>query len=369
MAWFFCPTQIFMEQNALKNNAAVLSGLGRRCLVVTGKRSAAASGVLGDLAEVLPPLGIEYEIFDKIEPNPSIHTCREGGRRARALGADFILGVGGGSPLDAAKAVAAFAANDAAFEAAGDDDTALFDPLPNAPLPVAAIPTTAGTGSEANLFSVLTLPETGVKRTFKTPASYPVVAFVDPRYTLSLPYDQTVSTALDAFCHCAESYYSPKATALTRALCAEGAGRLWRGLLAAEGDDLGLANRESLMLGSTLGGICIGQTGTGFPHPMGYNLTLSHGVPHGAACAVFEGEFLRQQMMAAPELDFLGAAGLPDEALDKIPAMAGVIPRLTDAQIERYVALVLDAANFANSVAPLTDPAAIAAVYRKLLGA
>jgi len=202
MTWFYCPTQVCLGSYALKNNADALGKLGRRCLVVTGKTSAAVSGVLDDLAAILHSLGITYEIFDEVEPNPSIHACLQGGRRARVFGAEFIIGAGGGSPLDAAKAVAAYAVNDI-------EPIAIFDSPPIPPLPVAAIPTTAGTGSEVNGYAVLTIPEQGAKRTYSSPRAFPVVAFLDPRYTASLPYDQTVSTALDAFCHCAESYFSP----------------------------------------------------------------------------------------------------------------------------------------------------------------
>ena len=292
--WFYCPTQVYLESQALKNNAAILRELGKRCMIVTGKTSAAASGVLDDLAVVLTELGIGYEIFDEIEPNPSVHVCRDGGRRARAFGAEYIIGAGGGSAIDAAKAVAAFAANDM-------ESMAIYDSPPVPPLPVAAIPTTAGTGSEVNGYAILTIPEMGVKRTYSSPRAFPAAAFLDPRYTASLPYYQTLSTALDAFCHCAESYFSPKSTHLTRALSVKGADLVWRGLLAAEAKDTGDSIRTDLLTGAMLGGICIAYSGTGYPHPMGYNLTLYRGIPHGVACAVFEGEYLRRQEAASKE--------------------------------------------------------------------
>jgi len=363
MTWFYCPTQVYLESNALKNNASALKASGKRCLVVTGKTSAVASGVLDDLAAILPPLGVAYEVFDEVEPNPSIHVCREGGRRAKAFGAEFVIGAGGGSAIDAAKAVAAYAVSDM-------EPMAIFSSPPAAPLPVAAIPTTAGTGSEVNGYAILTIPEMGVKRTYSSPRAFPVAAFMDPRYTAGLPYDQTVSTALDAFCHCAESYFSPKSTPLTAALGVKGANLVWRGLLAVDANDISEPIRTDLLTGALFGGICIAHTGTGYPHPMGYNLTLHRGIPHGAACAIFEGEYLRRQASASKELfgDFLRLAGLPDEMPDKLAALAGPIPRLTAEEIARYASLIAGAKNFANSIgAAASDADSIADLYRKVL--
>jgi alcohol dehydrogenase class IV len=350
MPWFFCPTQVFFGQDALIDHAVMLSGLGKRCLIVTGRASAAASGALGDLTGALDRLGIRHTVFSEVEQNPKVETCHKGGQLARAFGAEFIVGIGGGSPLDAAKGIAAFAANDIA-------PMALYEPLPNPPLPLAAIPTTAGTGSEANNISVLTVPigPQGSKKTYRSPVSFPVLAFADPRYTASLPLALTVSTALDAFCHCAESYFSPLATHLTRALCCEGAKLVWQGLVKAVIGELTLEVRGDLLCGSTLAGIAIGHTGTGFPHPLGYNLSLTDGIPHGAACAVFEGEYLMRQQAAAPDLyqTFFQTAELPDDAGALIPALAKrfyTMPELNDAAVRQYTELVSGAGNYVNSL-------------------
>ena len=363
MSWFFCPTRVCLEPHALKNNASELGRLGKRCLVVTGKTSAAASGALDDLSEVFKSLGVAYEIFNEIEPNPSIHVCREGGRDAMAFGAEFVVGVGGGSAIDAAKAVAAFAANDM-------KSMAIYDPLHNPPLPIVAIPTTAGTGSEVNGYAILTIPEMGIKRTYSSPFAFPAAAFLDPRYTASLPYEQAISTALDAFCHCAESYFSPRSTPLTRALSVKGANLVWHGLLALETKNAAEAIRTDLLTGAMLGGMCIAHTGTGYPHPMGYNLTLYRNVPHGVACAIFEGEYLRRQAAASHELfnDFMRLAGLPDEMPNKLTALAGTLPRLTSEEITRYSGLIVEAKNFANSIGPVAANAtSIEALYKGIL--
>ena len=366
MPWFFCPTQVFFGQGALLDNAVMLSGLGKRCLIVCGRASAKASGALQDMTGALDRYGILYKIFDEVEPNPKVETCHKGGQTARAFDAEFIVGIGGGSPLDAAKGVAAFAANDV-------EPMALFDPLENPPLPLVVVPTTAGTGSEVNNISVLTIPvgPQGSKKTYKSPMSCPVLAFADPRYTLSLPLDMTVSTALDAFCHCAESYFSPKATPLTRALCCQGAKLVWGGLVKAVTGHLTVEVRQDLLCGSTLGGIAIGHTGTGFPHPMGYNLSLSDGIPHGAACAVFEAEYLTRQRVAAPELaqTFYQTAELPGDVGELVTALAKrfyAMPSPTEETLMQYAGLIADSASLTNSPDPLMA-ADIPAMYTKCL--
>jgi alcohol dehydrogenase class IV len=244
----------------------------------------------------------------------------------------------------------------------------LYDQPQNPPLPLAAIPTTAGTGSEVNAYAVLTIPELGVKRTYSSPLSFPTVAFLDPRYTASLPHTQTVSTALDAFCHCAESYFSPKSTALTRALCVKGADMLWRGLCAATETNPDEQTRETLLTGAMLGGLVIAHTGTGYPHPMGYNLTLSLGIPHGAACAFFEEGYLRLQASSHPALygDFVGLAGLPGDFAATLTTLAGPAPKLRAQDIGTYAALIAGAGNFANAVCAVpNDAESIAKLYEE----
>lgn len=366
MSVFFCPTQAYLEPFALTNNAEALRALGKRCLIVTGKTSAAASGAMDDLSEVLSSIDVAYDVYDEIEPNPSIHTCHNGGQRAKDFGAEYIFGIGGGSALDAAKAIAAYAANE--MEPMG-----IYQAPASRPLSVAAIPTTAGTGSEVNGYAILTIPELGVKRTYSSPAAFPAVAFLDPRYTVSLPYSLMVSTALDAFCHCSESYFSPKATHLTRALSVKGVDLIWCGLMELEARDLAESVRLDLLTGAMLGGMCIAHTGTGYPHPMGYNLSLYHGLPHGTACALFEGGYLHRQTAAAPDLfgSFAYLANLPDvdSIAEILEAFAGKAPVLTDEEIERYAGLIVDAKNFSNSISPVpNDVSVLSELYRSLGG-
>ena len=199
------PVKIISGNECIKNNRNLFM-LGKKAFIVTGRTSAKLSGALDDITYVLGENKIGYEIFSEIIENPPIETCFKAGRLCAVSDCDFVIGIGGGSALDAAKAIAAYAVDD--FATATD----IFDAQnkKHASLPIIAVPTTAGTGSEANNYSILTLPDGSRKKTFTHADSWARYAFLDPKYTYTLPREYTFSTALDAFHHALESYMSPK---------------------------------------------------------------------------------------------------------------------------------------------------------------
>ena len=207
----FMPARIFSGAGCLRAHADALLLLGKKCLIVTGGSSAKKSGALFDASAVLDELKIEYGVFDKIGENPLTRSCHDAGAAARGLGAEFIIGIGGGSPLDAAKAVAIYASN----EELSPSDIYLRK-YKNAPLPVVLIGTTSGTGSEVTGVSVLTNSDTGYKKSISGPDCYSVISFCDYKYTCSMPMSVTVSTALDAFCHAWSHFSRHQATRFPR---------------------------------------------------------------------------------------------------------------------------------------------------------
>ena len=354
---FYMPTKIIFGEGAAERADAELVR-GKHALIVTGKHSAELSGALGDVKTILEQHGAKYSQFDKIGENPLLSVCFEGGAYARECGADFVIGIGGGSPLDAAKAIAAFAANPET------QAQQLFSAKLSPALPLVLIPTTSGTGSEANNYSVLTLDNSNVKKTFKNEYSYADVAVLDPRYTYSLNENYTVSTALDAFCHCIESYLSPKSTDFSRSLAVYGGKKLWNALKVLKEDcakvctktpdGVAAAVRRDLMAGALAGGMAINTTGTGFPHPLGYSLTLYSQIPHGRACAIFIGEYIKKNSLCevgkARLCEFAKALETtPEEIAAKIPEMSGVELKLTADERREYIDAVKGAANYANS--------------------
>ena len=293
----FMPVNCIWGDGAVTENSHLLSALGKRCLIVTGKSSAKKSGALDDAVAALEKEGIAYAVFDGIGENPLISACHRAGEAARKAEAEFILGIGGGSPLDASKSIAIYASN---------PDLGPVDiykrVYSNAPLPVALIGTTAGTGSEVTSVSVLTNDETGIKKSVKGMDCYAKLAFLDPKYTFSAPYSVTVSTALDAFAHAVEGYFTEKCEGAERLFAEKAITTLYPCLeQLAAGGTVDPALRAPLYYGSIYAGLTINNCGTAFPHPLGYVLTENYGVPHGMACAAFFGYFIERCVKFSPE--------------------------------------------------------------------
>ena len=300
------PVRLFSGAGAVMANSRVFAEYGSSCLILTGGASAQKSGALSDCVAALEKEGIRYRVFSGIEPNPQAKTCLAAGKAAREAGADFIVGIGGGSPMDGAKAAAIYAANP------GFNEPDIYTRrIPAKALPVLLIGTTAGTGSEVTGVSVLTLSDTGKKKSISGADCYAKASFCDYTYTMRMPADVTLSTALDAFAHAAESLMASTSNDLSALYAQRAIGLLREYILApAAPEELTEAQRESLYAGSIYAGLAINITGTCFPHTVGYYLTENYGVPHGMACIAFMPALLRRAKKYRPEQ--LGAA---EEAL------------------------------------------------------
>ncbi|OWV15682.1 iron-containing alcohol dehydrogenase family protein [Fibrobacter sp. UWB3] len=308
---FYVPTDIYVEKECVKNHAKDLLAVGKRALIVTGHSSAKANGSLNDVTEVLNAGGVAYQIFDEVEENPSTDTVGKGAKIAREFGAEFIIGIGGGSAIDAAKAMAILLVNP-------ELDADELHKAPSHPLnhaPVVAVPTTCGTGSEATPVAIITNHKINLKKSIPH-RIFPVLALVDGKYLASAKKQLIVNTAVDALAHMVESILNVHSNMLNR-MCPEYGLKLWgeckEALLASENDatknDSGNAAPargnaaarkatqdaapidaslyEKLMYTSTIAGMSIAMTSTAVPHGMSYDLTLSKGTPHGPAVGYF----------------------------------------------------------------------------------
>lgn len=345
---FYMPANVFGGENVLCKHKNVFSSLGKRCLIVCGKSSAKKSGALDDLTSILNELNIEYAVFDKITENPLTTDCYEGGRTAAKINADFVVGIGGGSPLDAAKAVCVYATNDDIV-----DDDIYVKPVASSPLPLVLIGTTAGTGSEVSGVSVLTRKD-GCKQSVSGKNFYARYVFADAKYTLTVPFTTTVSTALDALAHAVESMFSPRADYLSRQFSLMSVKLIYPIL-----DKMSITKslpsneeREILYYASLYAGFALNKGGTGFPHGMGYALTEDFGVPHGLACAVFLPAFIREAQKADPSLcsTLFSAMGTDFDSLVKLfNEFCKFDFTVTDEQIASYVNRWATLKNFKNS--------------------
>ena len=308
----FMPVKLVTGAGCVRASAKELAKLGNRCLIVTGKTSAKASGALQDVIDTLTLNGQSWTLFDEIGQNPKLTDCMVAAEQAIAAGADFILGIGGGSALDAAKCIAVLAANPGMTQA----QLYAFD-WANAPLKIVEVGTTAGTGSEVTKVSVITTPD-GRKKSFHHEAIFPVLSLGDPTYTMSLPPMVTRATMVDVLAHCAESFFSRAANHISRCYAVEGIRLLlpvFRAMAEIGCDNLDYDTREALYCASIYGGLAINVTGTCFPHTMGYLLTETFGIPHGTACAVFQKEFYEYNKAVVPVLaaEYLERIGCSEE--------------------------------------------------------
>ncbi|MBQ8576039.1 MAG: iron-containing alcohol dehydrogenase [Clostridia bacterium] len=332
---FFVNTKVITGVDCVKNNADKISALGKKCLIVTGASSAKKCGALDDVLFALNSKNVQYEIYDKIQQNPTSDSCFEAGRLACETGADFILGIGGGSPLDASKAIAVVAANPNISE-----EMLYSMDWGKAPLPVVAVGTTAGTGSEVTGVAVITNSK-GFKKSFRNDLSYPVLSLGDPQYTQSLSDSFTRSTAVDALAHCVESFFNRSANDISKVFAVAGVKKLFKvfdKVISDGTQNLTLEDREQLYNASLIGGLAISVTGTAFPHALGYFLTENYGVAHGTACAVFLNKFIEYNSSLKPELtaEFFEETGLDSERF--MTVVSAVTPKinvsLTDEDIK-----------------------------------
>ncbi len=281
------PVKVYFGKRCLNKCRHHLCSLGSRFLLVTGRSSGRLSGALDDAVSVLNENRLEYEVFDGVVNNPTLENVAEGAITARRFHADAVLGIGGGSPLDAAKAIAVLAVNDI------EPHELYTNKFETVPLPVAAIPTTSGTGSEVTPYSILTRNDIKTKKSFGCSDMFPKAAFLDPSYTYSLPYNVTVDTAADAFSHAAEGYLSKRSTCLSDIYAVECMAAFGRCLPLLLKNNIKEQQRDELMYMAMLGGMVITHTGTTIVHGLGYQLTYNRDIPHGRANAVFMEQYLR----------------------------------------------------------------------------
>jgi len=228
-----------------------------------------------------------------------VDDIRHGVALAHGVGADMVIAIGGGSVLDGGKAIAALAVN------AGDPLQYLEvigqgRPLERHPLPIIAIPTTAGTGSEVTRNAVLASPDHGVKVSLRHEWMLPRIALVDPELTYGLPPEITASTGLDALTQLIEPYVSSRANPMTDALCLEGLQRVARSLHRAWEDGQDRQAREDMALASLLGGMALANAGLGAVHGLAAPLGGLKPVPHGVACAALLPHVMEVNLFALP---------------------------------------------------------------------
>ncbi len=368
------PTKIVFGQGALGRLGEEAAGLGRKALVVTGRTFARKYGYLDAIGEALREAGVEPVFYPEVEPNPGFDTVDRGAELARREGVDLYVAFGGGSAMDAAKAI------DVVATLGGKAADWVYPRVVSAEVkPIIAVPTTHGTGSEVTKYAVLTDPERMVKTVVVGDAIIPAVALLDPEPLRHLPEEQAAATGLDALSHAVEAYFSSRATPLSDMYALEAARITFESLPCAVRG--GLECRSEMLYASMLAGYAINIAGTNIGHGLGYEITVRKGVPHGFANLLILPHAAGLYAFALPDkmevlLDRLGVYGLPGglkEALEAIKRVVGAPMTLRDVGFtEDDIDVLVERAklyerNLANTPVELSEDD-IRGIYEAALG-
>src|SRR5271157_3294247 len=276
---FGTASRILFGAGTVRELVPAAKEMGRRALVVTRRCSEPSAW----LVKQLESTGVSCLPFT-VAGEPTLDLVRSGLESARQGACDLVISFGGGSAIDAGKAIAALLTNPGEpldyLEVVGRGQ-----PLKHSPVPFIAVPTTAGTGSEVTRNAVLALPEHRVKVSLRSPLMLPSLAVVDPELTLDLPPAVTASTGLDALTQLIEPYVSIRANPLTDGFCLEGMRRVSRSLRRAYHSGRDITAREDMSLASLLGGLALANAGLGVVHGFAAPVGGMFDAPHGAVCA------------------------------------------------------------------------------------
>jgi alcohol dehydrogenase class IV len=316
---FQVPTDLRFGAGTLTTLPEVITLLGERALVVSDG-GVAAAGILPRVVDHVTRTGRQVEVVTDIEPNPSIETVERAAEAYRRSGCSWVLAVGGGSPMDVGKAASALAAHPAplrTYEGLGK--------VPGPTVPLVCVPTTAGTGSEVTVFSVITDRERPFKMAIGSPHLLPRAAICDPELTLSMPQALTAATGMDALTHAVESYTNTVYHPLAKALALDAARLIGASLRQAYANGRDLGARTQMLLASTMAAMAFTRTRLGNVHAMSHPVGAHYDVPHGVANSVL--------------LPYVMEWNLPG-CLETFPALAQALGERVDGLSPRAAATV-----------------------------
>ncbi len=279
--YFYLPARVCFGNGAIAENLPGIAELGEKPLIVTGRKSVFDSGLFSRITTILEQSRIAWEAFSEVPPEPEVDDVERGAEYCRRHKCDCVLAVGGGSAMDVGKSIAVLATNPGGLRSYFGESK-----FSSSPLPIVAVPTTSGTGSEVTRYAVIIDSQSQSKKTLAGDGVIPALAILDPSLLSSLPVKLTAATALDALTHGMESFISTRADYFSRLLSLESVRLLYRylpqlntRLETAASEKI----REKLLLASLLAGMALNRTGTVVLHGMGYSLTLRYSLHHGTA--------------------------------------------------------------------------------------
>lgn len=293
---YYLPVNLHFGRGEAAKIGTLTSAYGKKALIVTGRNSTKKSGLLDKTIIQLKKAGVESVVFDRAEPNPLTTTAESGAALAKAEGCDVVIGLGGGSIMDCAKAVAFMAVNNGELT----DYIAKIKTSQDA-LPILLVPTTCGTGSEGNAYAVLTNPANGDKRSLCFDCLIAKASIIDPECMLTMPKNILASVGFDALCHNMEGYISKNAQPMTDLMALSGIELLGKYLLRAYADYSDTEAWDNITWASTLGGMVIRTTGVTAAHGMEHPASGLKNIVHGKGLAALTPVIIEESIEAASE--------------------------------------------------------------------
>ena len=336
----------YFGQGAIQEIVNVIKNRHFKKALVTSTPDLFEFKVATKVTDLLDAAGIAYEIYDGIKPNPTIENVTAGVEACKAAGADVIVAVGGGSPIDTSKAIATIITNPEFADVRSLEGLA---PTKNPCLPIIAVTTTSGTAAEVTINYVITDVEKNRKFVCVDPHDIPIVAIVDPDMSASMPTGLCAATGMDALVHAVEGYITKGAWELTDMLHLKAIEIIGRSLRSAVAGDY--AGREAMSLGQYIAGMGFSNVGLGIVHSMAHPLSAVYDIPHGKACAMLltavlkfnapaTGEKYREiaRVMGVPHVDTMDESTYRQAAIDVIQKLAddvGIPKSLSEAGVKR----------------------------------
>ena len=328
------PTKIIFGNNSVKQLGNVVAQLGGSRVFLVADPGLQKAGIVQNITEILTSSKIPFTLYDKVTPEPGLKLADAGFTLAKKNKADCVIGVGGGSALDIAKAVSILLTNGGKAE-----DYLGLGKIKLQGVPKIMIPTTAGTGAEVTFTAVFINEKTNSKGGMNGDPLYPDAAILDPALTLSLPPSVTAATGIDAFTHALEAFVSTQANSISDMYALEAMDLISRNLVIAYANSANLEARSAMLLGSLLGGKALATAGVGLVHAMAYPLGGMFNTAHGLANAVLLPYVVEYNIIGNPEkfttiaqimgydtdgLPIRNAAELAVEAIHQLNADVGI---------------------------------------------
>lgn len=324
---YLMPTRVECGNGISTKTGEMIKELGATNVFVVTDKGVRAANLLDGIERSLQAVNLVYEIFDEVEPNPSAETIEKGTNAIKQSKSDIVLAIGGGSSIDTAKGIAVMATNSGSILDYGG-----VGKIKEQGLPIVAIPTTAGTGSEVTNTTVITNKETSFKLGVISPYLFPTLAILDPGLTLQLPQGITAATGMDALTHAIETYTSKVANPISQALAIHAIKMIGESITDSYFVGTNVESREQMLVASMMAGVAFAQSRLGNVHAISHTFGGVFNIPHGIANAALLPFVMKYNLPACPRLykDIAVALGKDVTELSTIEAAEKAIEAVID---------------------------------------